>query len=413
MTKTAVVQAMEQRAHAILSASGSPIWLACTPSARFQEQFPDTETEYSAEGTWAHSVASHRLLKFLGRQTEFEKERDIPGFDKFANAASDEAINAYVRRCIIAIQQARQEDPAAIILVEQKLDYSPWVPEGFGTGDLVIIWKTKEGPVRARVRDLKFGKGKFVEVDDNSQLKLYGLGAYHAFAFLYDVEEIVIEIDQPRMNNIEGMDPIGAKDLLSWAETVVQRRAALAWEGKGEYVPGDHCTWCRGKNQCKARLDAVADLADAAFEPENQDPNKLTPEQLAKYIPRLAALKTWASNLQKFALQQALTGDVKWPGLKLVTGRANRKIVNPGGLLAALELEGIDRELVLEMPRERELMGITALEKVVGKKAFASISEGFVEKPAGKPALVPEDDPREEYVPTSADAAFVDEEEEE
>jgi len=193
------------RAHAILSASGSHIWLNCTPSARFGEEFPDEETEYSREGVWAHSTAGFRLEGFLGRpHAEYQTEEEIPGRKEFFNPSNDEAINAYVRRCIIAIAAARRETPDAIILMEQRLDFSDWVPEGFGTGDLVIV---ANGILR--VRDLKFGMVQ-VDAEDNTQLWLYALGAIAAYRGIYDFDKVIVEIDQPRRNHLDGDRRVGA-----------------------------------------------------------------------------------------------------------------------------------------------------------------------------------------------------------
>lgn len=394
--------AEEQRAHAILSASGSSIWLHCPPAARLQEQFPDKETEYSREGTWAHSVGAHRLSIFLGRPTEYPTEEDIPGHAEFHNEANNEAINGYVRRCIIAISRAQQSPGGATILLEQRLDYSDWVPDGFGTGDLVVV---TDGTLR--VRDLKFGKGVQVEAEDNSQLKLYALGAIAAFDGIYDFDKVVVEIDQPRRNHLDGTEPMSVAELRAWAEEYVRPRAALAWDGKGEFAPGDHCTFCRAKATCRARQEAVADLVDKAFE-DPRPPELLSPEELAAMLPRLDQVVKWANSVQKYAYEQALKG-TKWPGLKLVSGRSNRKIVDPKGLAETLMLEGYEEALIYEPPVERALLGLGALEKLVGKKEFTVLSQGFVDKPPGKPTLVPVSDERPEYTPSNADTDFEEE----
>jgi hypothetical protein len=417
--KTQVAQAaeivVEQRAHAILSASGSPIWLTCTPAGRFQEEFEDTETDYSREGTWAHSVAAHRLNEFLGRETEFGKEKFIPGFEEFANVDSSEAISAYVRRCIIAIGKAREETPDAVVLMEQRLDFSDWVPEGFGTGDLVIISNR-----RCLVRDLKFGKGVRVDAEDNTQLYMYALGAIAAYRGIYDFDEVVVEIDQPRLNHVDGGDIVlKVSDLLGWAQQYVAPRAQLAWEGKGEFVAGDHCRWCRARNACAARAAHLKDAVDACFEDaEAQVEEKaagkdvtpayerLTDEQLIALYPKLDQLVKWANGLKEHVLDQAVKNGKKWPGYKLVTGRSNRVITNPEGLAEVLLMEGTDEALIYEPPRPRELVGLGELEKIVGKKNFAELSKGFVEKPAGKPTLVPESDKRDELVVQAAEEMF-------
>lgn len=409
----AAAEAVEPRAHAILSASGSHIWLHCPPSARFQEEFEDQKSFFSREGTWAHSVAAHRLSLYLGRPTETATEEEIEGHKEFYNAANDEAIAAYVRRCMIAIATARKETPEATILLEQRLDFSDWVPEGFGTGDLVIVANK-----RCMVRDLKFGKGVRVDAEDNTQLFMYALGAIAAYRGIYDFDEIVVEIDQPRLNHVDGGDIVlKVADLIEWAESYVVPRAQLAWDGKGEFTPGDHCRFCRARKVCAARAAHFSDMVDEAFEAEDagelKEPAKrLTVEQIAAFIPRLKMLEKWAKDLAAHALEQSMKAGQKWPGLKLVEGRSNRIITNPTGLAEVLQMEGVDEAWLYEPPKPRQLVGLGELEKLVGKKQFAELAKGFIDKPPGKPALVPESDKREEYVPKSADADFEADEEE-
>lgn len=397
------IEGEEPRAHAILSASGSKIWLTCTPSARFQEEFADVKTVFSREGTWAHSVAAHRLSKYLGRPTETEREDQIEGHDEFSNAANDEAINAYVRRCIIAIAAARRETPDAVILLEQRLDFSDWVPEGFGTGDLVIVANK-----RCTVRDLKFGKGVRVDAEDNTQLFMYALGAIAAYRGIYDFDEVVVEIDQPRLNHVDGGDEVlVVDDLVRWADSYVVPRAKLAWAGEGEFVPGDHCGFCRARKECAARANSFRDLVDAEFEADEKEPAKrLTPEQIAAFLPRLKQFEKWAKDLGAYALEKAVREGFKWPGRKLVEGRSVRVITNPAGLADVLMMEGVDEALIYEPPKPRSLVGLGELEKLVGKKQFTEISKGFISKPPGKPTLVEESDKRAEFVPKNADADF-------
>lgn len=403
------------RAHAILSASGSPIWLVCTPAGRFQEEFQDQESDYSREGTWAHSVAAHRLGVFLGEKTEFADEKQIPGWKEFWNQASDEAINAYVRRCIISISMARKETPDAIVLLEQRLDFSDWVPQGFGTGDLVIISNRL-----CRVRDLKFGKGVRVDAENNEQLYMYALGAIAAYRGIYDFDDVIVEIDQPRLNHVDGGDIVlKVSDILDWAHNYVAPRAALAWEGKGEFVAGDHCRFCRARNACAARAESLQVAVDACFDAEAAEtaeaaagkPEKtpayarLTDEQLITLFPKLDQLIKWATGLKEHVQETAVKGKV-WAGYKLVAGRSNRVITNPAGLAEVLMMEGVEEALIFEPPKPREIVGLGELEKLVGKTKFVELSKGFVEKPDGKPTLVPESDKREAIKKITADEAF-------
>lgn len=396
----------EQRAHAILSASGSKIWLTCTPAGRFQEEFEDVETDYSREGTWAHSVAAHRLSNFLGRALDPATEQEIPGYAEFFNAANDEAINAYVRRCMIAIGAARRDTPDAVILLEQRLDYSDWVEQGFGTGDMVII-----SDKRCLVRDLKFGKGVRVDAEDNTQLHLYALGAIAAYRGIYDFEEVIVEIDQPRLNHVDGGEIVLKVDeLVKWADEYVVPRAKLAWAGEGDFVPGEHCRFCRARNACTARAEHLKDAVDACFDEETTKvptAKRLTDEQLIALYPKLDQLVKWANGLKEHMLDQAVKSGRAWPGYKLVSGRSNRVITNPEGLAEVLMMEGVDEAVIYEPPKPRELLGLGELEKIVGKKTFAELAVGFIEKPPGKPTLAPESDKRETWTPaTTAEEAF-------
>jgi hypothetical protein len=398
---------VEERKHAILSASGSKIWLECTPSARFGEEFPDEETEYSREGVWAHSVANFRLEDFLGRKhAEYQKERDIPG-DEFRSAANNEAINAYVRRCIIAIGAARRDTPEAIVLLEQRLDFSDWVPEGFGTGDLVIVADRV-----LRVRDLKFGKGVRVDAEDNTQLWLYALGAIAAYRGVYDFGKVIVEIDQPRLNHVDGGDiEIDVAEIVEWASSYLQPRAELAWGGKGEFKPGDWCRWCRARAVCKARAAHLNDLVDAAFEADDagalEAPQKrLTDEEIVAFLPRLKMLAKWAKDMEEYTLAQAVKAGKKWDGYKLVEGRSNRVITDPSGLAEVLMMEGVEEAMIYEPPAERSLLGLGELEKLVGKSSFAELAKGYIKKPPGKPTLVPAADKRDEWTPSDADGDF-------
>ena len=402
-----------ERAHAILSASGSYVWLNCHPGARLQEQFEDKDSEYSAEGTWMHHTSAYLLREYLGLPQEYPKLRDIPGFAKYSNAETSEAIAAYVRRGIAAIEEARKEDPNALVLVEERGDFSKWVPEGFGTADLVIVSNR-----RVRVRDLKGGKGKRISAEDNSQLKLYALMVVAALQGLFEFDEVVVEIDQPRLNEVAGGETMRVADLLSWAKDYVKPRAALAWEGKGEFNPGPWCVegWCRARFSCKARAASMEDLVnryfDADFEVEmderGNDVQSLTvsDEQVAKWMPRLPALIKWAKDIQEYVEKSMLRDNKKWPGLKVVQGRSIRKITDPNGLAEALQMEGFNGALLYEMPTPPALLGIGALERVVGAKRFLELSKDYVTKPPGKPTVVPASDPRPEWIPNDADEDF-------
>lgn len=396
--------------HAFLSASGSKIWLACTPSARAQEPYPDTESVFSREGTFAHGLATARL--------EIKLKRDKDALNKF-HAANKEAwaefrtqeltdyVEGYVERCMVLIDEVRAKCPDAIVMLEQRLDFSRWVPEGFGTGDLVIVADRV-----LYVRDLKYGKGVWVDAENNSQMRLYAGGALDTYGMLYDFDVIDVGIEQPRLDNFD-QERLTREELTAWLDDYVAPRAALAWNGEGEFVAGDHCTFCRARHDCAKR--AEHNLATvAAYSPED-DFKTLAPamseEQIAEILPKLDEFIRWAKDLKDWSLREQVFGRKKFPGLKLVAGRSVRKITDIEALVLRLIDANVDARLLYQPP---ELLGLTALEKLVGKKKFGEIAgaqldamgdeeaPSLLKKPPGKPKLVPAGDKRPEWVPENA-----------
>ena len=414
----------ERPAHAKLGASSSKQWLSCTPSMRAGEGEPDDNTEAAQEGTFAHGRAAAKLLVALGRDREalnkfYTEQTQVAAVDggedpagatatwtKFYNQDLEDVVQDYVNRCLEDIASARAETADAIVMVEQVLDFSEWVPEGFGTGDLVTVSGRSIDPLTGeilpgvlRVRDLKFGKGVMVDIVDNSQLRLYAAGAYAAFGALFEFDEIEVTIDQPRMGNIES-ERVKVADLLTWLEDYVKPRAQLAWEGKGEFVPGAHCRFCRFRRRCGARADAALSSATEVFGdldnvvPKQADTPRLTNEQILGLIPRLGVLKSWASDMLEWVETQQVTGKTLWPGYKLVEGRSVRVVKDPVQLGGALIAAGF-AEAALYKPAE--LLGLTELSNMVGKKKFDALAKPYLDKPKGRPVLVPVDDPREEF----------------
>jgi len=375
------------RAHAKLSASGSAKWLVCTPSAHLEDQFLDEDTEFSAEGTFAHGVFAYRMEVALNQRpadTEI-----VAAFH--ANKYWSQELSDYVQQTVefamdrVAEAKARCKDP--VILVEQRLNFSRWVPEGFGTGDLVII---TDGLVE--VLDLKYGKGIPVSAFENSQMRLYGLGGYNELSHLYDITHVRTTVMQPRLDNW-GSEDLTVEELLRWADDVVVPAAKLAWEGKGQFVAGEHCSdgFCKARFTCKARNDQSMEIARREF--SLLAPELLTTEQVCQVLDKADAAIKWLKDVQEFAFTQAERG-VHIPGYKLVEGRSNRKYVNQDKVAAKLIESGFPEAVIYE----RSLLGITAMEKAIGKKKFAELlekgDEPLIEKPQGKPTLVPESDKR-------------------
>lgn len=373
------------RGHAKLSASGSKKWLTCTPSAGLEDQFPDEQSAYAAEGTFAHEVFELMLQGYLLRVNghEFDNQMAKLRQHQFWSQDLHDYVTEAAHVAVDAINEARDRCQDPVIAIEKRLDFSPWVPEGFGTGDLVIVTDDL-----VEVMDLKFGKGVMVDVEGNTQMQLYALGAYNELAHLYDIKRVRMTVLQPRLHNY-GSAELLIEDLLEWAEKTVKPRAQLAWDGEGEFVAGDHCTdgFCRARFNCPARAEAALAVARSDF--ALKAPELLTQDQLLAVLEKADMAAKWLADVQAYALKQAETGAVI-PGWKLVEGRSNRKYSDADEVAAKLMAAGVPEAIIYE----RSLLGITAMEKAIGKKKFAELLGDLVVKPQGKPTLVREDDKR-------------------
>lgn len=358
-------------AHAILSASASSRWLHCTPSARLERKFPDASSPYAEEGTLAHAYAERFLNLFLktGKTTVAIKD----------NAEMQEAVQSYVSICVEKINEARTASPDAQIKVEQRLDFSRWVPEGFGTGDMVMV-----SDKYFEIVDLKYGKGVPVSAINNSQMRLYALGMYEAFGYLYGADEVRMTIVQPRLDSVS-TETISVDDLLAWGEGV-KKKAKIAFKGEGEFCAGSHCRFCKARNTCRAH---------AEYELKNVKEDLQTAEledfEISDILLRAKNIKTWLDGLESYALGKALDG-YDWPGMKLVEGRSNRKITDDTIAADNLLNAGFGAD---EIYKPKALRSITDLEKLCGKKMFGELMSGVIEKPPGKPTLVSVDDKRQ------------------
>lgn len=357
--------------HALLSASGSHKWLNCPPSARLEEQFENATSVFAAEGTAAHELSEYKLKAFLGmkgkRPTSYFDSEEL---ERYTEIYADYAIE------LIAEVKSYCKDP--IILIEQRLDYSCYVPEGFGTGDLVIIADNTLDIV-----DLKYGKGVVVSAEDNPQMKLYALGALNLFDSLYDIQRVRMTICQPRLENISTYE-ISAEELENWAETELRPKAQLAINGEGEFLPGEHCRFCRARFTCRARAEEHLSLAKHEF----KLPSLLSDEEIAEVLAVADRLSAWAKDVYAYATDLAIREGKEWAGYKVVEGRSNRKYANEEAVITACSENGITDIYT------KSLIGITAMEKLLGKKKFNDILGNLVEKPQGKPTLVPITDKR-------------------
>lgn len=371
--------------HALLSASSSHRWLACPPSARLCENYEDTGSEYAQQGTDAHSLCEHKLKLALGMDT-----KDPTESLSFYDEEMEECACGYAEYVLSLVEEARQNCKDPVVLIEQRLDFSRFVKDGFGTGDCVII---ADGTLY--IIDYKHGKGVEVSAEENPQMMLYALGALELFDGIYDVDTVRMAIYQPRRENVS-VCVMAKDDLLQWALGDLMARAKLAYDGEGEFNAGEHCRFCKAKAVCRKRAEYNLELARYDFEM----PATLENEEIAAILVKADELAAWAADVKEFALQQALSG-VKYDGFKVVEGRSNRKYTNEDAVADTVKKAGYD-------PYEPKLLGITAMEKLLGKKKFAEILNGLVEKPQGKPALVPSSDKRQEMIISKAASAAED-----
>lgn len=326
---------------------------------------------YAEEGTQAHAYAERFLNLFLktGKTTVAIKD----------NAEMQEAVQSYVSICVEKINEARTASPDAQIKVEQRLDFSRWVPEGFGTGDMVMV-----SDKYFEIVDLKYGKGVPVSAVNNSQMRLYALGMYEAFGYLYGADEVRMTIVQPRLDSVS-TETISVDDLLAWGEGV-KKKAKIAFKGEGEFCAGNHCRFCKARNTC--RVHAEYELKNVK---EDLQTAELEDFEISDILLRAKSIRSWLGGLEAYALGKALDG-YEWPGMKLVEGRSTRKITD--SKLAAYQLlnAGFGAEVIY---KPKELKSMTELEKLCGKKMFSELMSGVIEKPPGKPTLVSADDKRQ------------------
>lgn len=377
-------------AHAMLSASGASRWMACTPSARLEQQFENKTSDYAAEGTLAHELGELKLRKELeGLSTRsFNSKVKKIQEDKLYTADMPDYVDMYVETCLERVSEAKATTPDALFKIEQRLDFSEWVPEGFGTGDFVII---ADGTME--VCDLKYGKGVPVSANNNKQMMLYALGAISEFSFLYDIEKVRMTIIQPRLDNISTFE-VTVEDLLKWAEEYVKPKAELAIKGEGEFCAGDHCKFCRAKAVCRARAEKNLELAKYEFE----KPTTMDNNDIAYVLSKVDELVNWASDVKEYALEEALKGE-EFEGYKVVEGRSNRKWSSEDDVAKVLMGQGFLENIIYT----KKLTGITNMESAIGKKEVQRLLGDYIIKPVGKPTLVPVADKREPYNPAKSD----------
>ena len=366
--------------HSPCSPSSSFRWTKCTKSARINAEADDRGSPYAQQGTDAHSLCEHLVKKALGRRSRDPTE-NLTWYDQ----EMQESAEGYRDFVMEAIEDIKKSCPNPFIGIEQQLDFSDWVPEGYGTGDCIIV---ADGI--AHIIDFKYGIGLPVKATENTQLMCYGLGILETFGNLYNINRIRLSIYQPRRENVDTWE-ISTEDLLKWADEVLKPAAELAYAGEGEYKAGDHCIFCRIKDTCRERADYYMEL----MKHELEDPAELTDDEIALILPKVEGLVSWATDLKEYVLQQAISGR-KYKGFKVVEGRATRKYTDEAKVADVVEKAGYD-------PYEKKVLGITAMTKELGKKKFEELLGGLVYKPKGKPVLVSDDDKRPEYTNVTID----------
>ena len=357
--------------HAVLSASSANRWLHCPPSVRLSEGYMDKASVFAMEGTSAHELCEYKLRSALG----MEAENPTENLD-FYNTEMEECAEGYATYILELVEKAKETCSDPVVMVEQRVDFSRYVPEGFGTADCIII-----ADETLNIVDYKHGKGVEVSAEDNPQMKLYALGALELFDCLYDISKVQMTIFQPRLSNVS-VFVMDKADLLNWANDELTAKAELAFEGKGELCCGEWCKFCKAKANCKERARVNMEMAQYEF----RKSSLLTDEEVVKILSRIDELTSWASDVKNFALEQAVRGK-QWPGWKVVEGRSNRKYTDEGAVAQVVKNAGYN-------PCDEKIMGITNMTKMLGKEKFNELLGDFVERPQGKPTLVPEDDNR-------------------
>lgn len=375
--------------HALLSASGAERWMECTKSARLEETFPEDNTVYADEGTLAHDLCQISLNVILHRITREEYRA------KFAEIQKNQLYNAemldHCEGFVAYVLEKYNQEPGNKILVEKLLNMRKWIPEGFGTSDINIIRISQK---KLTVIDLKYGKGVPVSAEENRQGMVYMLGALYEYDYIYDIEELEFIIYQPRLESISKYS-ISVETLLLWAEQVLRPAAALAWNNQGDFVPGDHCRFCRAKTTCRALHDHAISILKKQFDDEGKEESLtpgplLTDAEISDVLRKSDLFKNWLGAVEEFALQETVHKGKEWPGFKLVEGTSRRKIVDEELAIFRLEQHGFDEPDFIN----KKLKSFEDLTKKIGKLNFERILTPVILKPKGAPTLVELSDPR-------------------
>lgn len=357
--------------HAILSASSSHRWLHCLPSARLELEFEDTSGTAADEGTAAHALSEHKLKKAL----HIRSKRPI---SEYGSDEMEECTDAYVDFVMEQVELARNSCNDPIILIEKRLDFSCYVPDGFGTGDCLII-----SDDRLHIVDFKYGMGVLVDAVDNPQMKLYALGALEIYDSLYDIYEVSMTIFQPRRENVSTWT-VPVEELKCWAEEELKPKAVKAYNGEGEYIPGEWCAFCKAAVRCRARAEEKLKLAQTEF----KMPPLLTDNEIEEILFILPDLTKWVNEITAYATDAAVNHGKEWNGFKVVEGRSVRKYKDEDAIAEKAVASGF-KDIY-----RKSLIPMTEMQKLMGKAKFEEILGDLIYKPPGKPTLVPNSDKR-------------------
>lgn len=373
-------------AHSVYPPSSAKRYMNCTPALKLEQQFEDEQSPYAEEGSAGHALAEHLIKKHL------KKRSKRPVSDYYTDELV-EAVDEYVGYCIGQIEAAKQECSDPVFEVERRTDISRHIEGCFGTADMVIVTDHK-----IHVIDLKLGKGVMVDAEHNEQLMIYGLGILDFYEILYDIETVALTIVQPRLEHLSTWK-ISVEDLKKWAKEELEPKARMALAGEGEFRAGDHCRFCKARFTCRARAEEYLKLARMEF----AEPALLSDDEIAEVLLKADTLKKWAEEIYAYAQNEAVVNHRQWPGFKLVLGKSNRKYTDENEAAEAAKKAGYTDIY------KTSLIGITDMEKLMGKKKFSEILGSLVYKPEGKVTLVPETDKREAVETATAEADFKEE----
>jgi hypothetical protein len=366
----------------------------CTPSARKEEHLPNQTSPYALEGTLAHELAEIELKKYFGFINIFEYKNRLAVIEDNEYYSDDmpEFVDTYVTYCIEQVAYYKSICASVEISIEEKIDLTRYIPEGFGANDFVII---ADGYIE--VIDLKYGRGVSVSAVENSQLKLYGLGSVFKHRLSYNMKDVKLTVVQPRTFSISSF-VIDVDELEHWADTEVVTKAAIAYAGEGELNPGDWCKFCKFKPKCRAIYNQNLAMVQKDF----GDPDELTEEEIRTVFEKSDQIISWVNSVNALVLDRLLKKEA-FDGYKLVKGRSMRKFTSPDSVAIKLNEEGFKSNDYMSEPK---LLGITAIEKLVGKKEFENVLGEFVSKTEPKPTIALLSDKRDPFF-SSAENDFL------